>query len=573
MTEDNGTPPRFAGLRRVSTERQEKQGESLSVQWSEIERCARDLGGSVVEWYGGQEHGVPGFEKKEVARLISDAQKKPRPFDAVMVTHADRWSRDNEASRAGLTKFRENGIRFFVGQTDYNLFDPMARLFLGMSAEIGDYQARSGNQRSLMARIHRAKSKNQPTAGNLPFGRTFEKGQWGIDADAQKFVQDAARRYLEGESLAKVAAEYRKKGMNHSTLHKILTKRCGPKWIQQFRSKDFNIDEAVETDVPALLPPETIQAILDKAEANKTYTHGKIKNEYLLSHVIFCEGCGYAMNGQPNPGGRLYYRHASKKRERTCTSKKGWLPAEVVEEAVIRHLFDAFGNPAAVEKAVNAAIPDLDKRREQQERLAELERLVEEEKRVRKKLLKLGTRAGLDEDEAVPQLEESKRLGQEYQQEWENLQAQLSNIPRAEEIKQAASDFVNAFKREGQKRRVRESIPRSLIIMNAEVHAANSAFDQMTFEQKRDLVQRVFSGKTPDGKRMGVYVTWLDGKETRGRKRFRFTIRGHLITRTNCGPLQPSDLDILTNPEYVHAEQQKALVTTCATQRPAPCPL
>src|SRR5262245_2531012 len=115
-------PLRFAALVRVSTEKQEKQGESLRTQTSDNQRTVEHLGDSIVEWYGGQEHATPGYEKKEVDRLLLDARKKR--FDAVIVTDADRWSRDNNKSKEGLEVLRANGIRFFVGVTEYNLFDP-----------------------------------------------------------------------------------------------------------------------------------------------------------------------------------------------------------------------------------------------------------------------------------------------------------------------------------------------------------------------------------------------------------------------------------------------------------------
>jgi DNA invertase Pin-like site-specific DNA recombinase len=101
---------RFAALRRVSTEQQEKVGESLRTQTTQLEKYVAELGGSIVGWYGGQEHATPGHEKKEVQRLLQDAQRKT--FDAVIVTDADRWSRDNAASQAGLEVFRDQGIRW-----------------------------------------------------------------------------------------------------------------------------------------------------------------------------------------------------------------------------------------------------------------------------------------------------------------------------------------------------------------------------------------------------------------------------------------------------------------------------
>src|SRR6266545_8060084 len=105
---------RFAALRRVSTEQQEKVGESLRTQTADIEKVVDDLGGVITGWYGGAESATPGHEKKEVNRLIEDAQKRPRTWDALIVAHPDRWSRDNAFSRAGLEVFREHGVRFFA---------------------------------------------------------------------------------------------------------------------------------------------------------------------------------------------------------------------------------------------------------------------------------------------------------------------------------------------------------------------------------------------------------------------------------------------------------------------------
>ena len=45
---------KFAALIRVSTEKQEKEGESLRTQKTEIENAMKQLGGIVAEWYGGQ---------------------------------------------------------------------------------------------------------------------------------------------------------------------------------------------------------------------------------------------------------------------------------------------------------------------------------------------------------------------------------------------------------------------------------------------------------------------------------------------------------------------------------------
>src|SRR5262249_54894604 len=116
------------------------------------------------EWYGGSEHATPGHEHAEVNRLLSDAAKGK--IDAVHVSHPDRWSRDNAKSKQGLEILRKHKVRFFVGTQEFNLHDPTACLFLGMSAEIGEFQANNQSQKSMKNRIDRAK-EGKPVSGRL----------------------------------------------------------------------------------------------------------------------------------------------------------------------------------------------------------------------------------------------------------------------------------------------------------------------------------------------------------------------------------------------------------------------
>src|SRR5262245_1842947 len=67
---------RFAALVRVSTEKQERQGESLRVQRADCQAAVAALGGRVVAWYGADaaEHATEGWERKELTRLLGDAK-------------------------------------------------------------------------------------------------------------------------------------------------------------------------------------------------------------------------------------------------------------------------------------------------------------------------------------------------------------------------------------------------------------------------------------------------------------------------------------------------------------------
>ena len=316
--------------------------ECIAAEGGDIERSAEALNGKVVAWYGGQEHATPGYEKKELDRLLHDTPRDK--FDGVIVAYADRWSRDNSKSREGLKVFKDHGIRFFVGTSEYDLFNPEHRLMLGMSAEFGEFQASQQKKKSLLSRIERAE-KGWPACGKLPFGRTFDDQtkKWGIIKAKQKMMRDVAKRYLAGESLGNLAKEY---GVNHTSLHKTLMHRCGTEWIQGFHSNELNIHKEVPTTIPALLPPATIRACLQRAERNKTFERGKDKHKYLLGRVVYCDHCGYSMSSQTNHNGSRYYRHRSGI-ECAKQGNKAWVNADDLEAVVFRHLFDCFGNPKA----------------------------------------------------------------------------------------------------------------------------------------------------------------------------------------------------------------------------------
>ena len=168
----NGKVLRFASLIRVSTEKQEQKGESLRTQQRDNERNVELLGGRIIERYGGQEHATEGWERKELLRLTADAVKGN--FDAVIIAYADRWDRGSEDAKEALKVFKQYGIRFFIGTTEYDLSNPDHVLLLDISAVIGKFQAANQNKKSILNRIARAK-RGVPTGGRMPYGRIYDR--------------------------------------------------------------------------------------------------------------------------------------------------------------------------------------------------------------------------------------------------------------------------------------------------------------------------------------------------------------------------------------------------------------
>jgi DNA invertase Pin-like site-specific DNA recombinase len=212
-------PLRFAVLIRVSTEKQKKRGESLRTQETNITNAVATLGDEIVARYGGQEHGTAGWERAELDRLLADAQKQPRPFDAIMVTEPSRWSRDNLKNEIGLDILRKAGVKFFLLTSEKDLHNPDDIMFLRLYSVINAAAAAKQNKNSIENRIHRAE-RGIPTAGSRPRCRIWDKEQekFVLDPEKQEAIQDIAERFLikdTKESLPK------RQGIRHAPLDPV----------------------------------------------------------------------------------------------------------------------------------------------------------------------------------------------------------------------------------------------------------------------------------------------------------------------------------------------------------------
>jgi DNA invertase Pin-like site-specific DNA recombinase len=512
----------------VRTERQEKRGESLLTQLSQMTQAVQSLGGSITENYSGQEHATEGSERELLDNLLTDAQKQRRTFDAVMVADPSRWSRDNVKSETGLDTLKDAGVKFYVLTTEHDLYDPQARLFLSLSTTIGAFQARVQKQKSLLNRIARAK-RGIPTSGDLPYGRTFDRktGTWGVDPQKQAIIAECAARYLKrpkGESLVNLAREY---GIGFSNLYHTLRDKCGDTWACEFKAEDLNICETVLMTVPALLDEDTIKKVRNQLHDNRSRKPhgGKPRHSYLLGGRVFCGHCGYTMTGTYR-WGYTYYRHPH------CGNRYGknadcpirprpLVRADKLEHEVVLKLFDLFGNPAQIERAIRTAVPDCDEVRQDQQRL---QTDLEKTEKAIKRILDLVTKDVIAYEDAAEKLRDLRDRRDSLREQRDRLATALANVPDPEEVRCYVEKVgSNIFVRDDHGNRYLGG--NSL-----------STYAQMTREDDQRLIDAVFSTPLRDGKPAGIYIgpRGADGEWT-------YRIRGNLEFETvlgevmNCG--------------------------------------
>jgi DNA invertase Pin-like site-specific DNA recombinase len=218
------TALRFAILARVSTETQEKEGESLAVQKKILTKCVEMLNGTIVKEYIGSESATSGEKERPILdEMLADSRK--HLFDALMVYDLSRLTRDPIKSKIILAELKKHNIRLYVQTQLYNLDSPETNLVVGLLSEINAFQAAIQVQKSVESKIELAK-KGWHVFGHPPFGRKLEHNDrskapvWIIDPEGLKKAQEIYDYYInQGIYVDKLAQLI---GFSRHTIYHIL---------------------------------------------------------------------------------------------------------------------------------------------------------------------------------------------------------------------------------------------------------------------------------------------------------------------------------------------------------------
>jgi DNA invertase Pin-like site-specific DNA recombinase len=534
MASQNGRKLRYAGYSRTSGERQ-RDNTSIPTQKDDIDRRGGSEGWKFVRHYvdeaksGSKIAGRTAFQQ-----MMKDAAAGH--FDVIVVWDITRFARDGfDILSSARTLKRDFNVDVIDVKGRFDTRDRRRNVNNYVQAGIAEDERLSILERTKRGKIAKARALGSPVGSKRPFGRSWHwedvrktAGHWSILPEKKRLVDDVARRYLAGESMVALALE---KGMSQSHLHRTLLHHCGSSWPQRVREPELNINEVIETKVPPLLDDATIGAIRRRTDAGKTYHRGQLKHRYLLSRFVFCSHCGCAMGGQPNPDGTLYYRHPHKKSHRACRKPMALVNAQRLEQRILLELFDTFGNPQRVQDAIRRTIPNQDQVEADRQRHDQL-------------VLDLG-KIDRQEQNVVDAIADGRLSKETSRRKLEELEARKDQLVGEEKRLAAVLDATpsaGAIKELGQ--RLSDEFHSKLVMMRQDIRRANMCLDDMTWEEKRTLVEMVFGGKTPDGRRCGVYIEWIDGQERHHcrRKQWQFKIEARLaFSSQGTVPAEPLD--------------------------------
>lgn len=379
---------------------------------------------------------------------------------------------------------------------------------------MNEYFALEQSRKSILSRIAKGK-RGVPTAGALPYGRTFDRKTetWGIISDKKDQIVWASEQYLAGISMYQISITL---GMDVSTLWDILKNKCGEKWVCNYRNKRVGICETITFTIPALLPQETIGKIHERCASNKTYTHGQSKNKYLLGRMIFCAHCGTTLYGVKHSKCQLSYYTHSWANSRKCDGPKS-VRADYIEDAIVIQLLNLSNDVAAIERSHTDTFPPKEKIDNLQRNLVTFKEKIANIVKKRKKIINLIADEIFTMDDAKNNLEELRSQEEALTLSVAEISKELRKYPSQQKIKEKSKFVQNVLK---------------TILKNTRATEAN--LNRMTWDEKRKLIQAVFSGKTLEGDRAGVYV------RRTGQGVIEYELRGDLLHHTTSHVLPMS---------------------------------
>ena len=304
-------PTNWAGLVRVSGEKQ-KLNESLALQSTQIELAVKSLGcdpGKIL-WYRGQEHtlsNIAAQERKIFRQLLDDA--KEHKFDALMVAYFDRRGRNKKQNTELHETLKDNGIRFFVLTSEFDVDDPDSELVLDIHSATGQHAAKRTLKASIEARI--SKAEQGFYTGGRVVGRTFDKTTktWTVDADLSRKLTTACKMLDKGGSVKEISD---KVGMSWGHLYKILRHRAGSKITMNLSStvfskwdKDKGNGLTFTFDVPPLVADEDLlKRVIARFDRNREKCRAPrpltnpTRVDFALQGFVRCGHCHYVLSGQ-----------------------------------------------------------------------------------------------------------------------------------------------------------------------------------------------------------------------------------------------------------------------------------
>jgi site-specific DNA recombinase len=472
------SPIKAAGYIRVSTANQAEEGESLTTQKASITTFAKKEEYQLTEIY--EDAGISGGSMKErhaLLKCLQDGQEGQ--FKVLIIHRLSRFGRNANELLNNYKELKSVGIELRSISEHIDFSSTYGEFMLTMLAAVAQLEKDIIRETTHENRIAKGR-RGIPTAGAKPYGRTWDKetGKFVLDEGVADKIREAADKYLQGEKMLDLAKSLK---MTKSNLISKFRYSCGDTWTVRFKGV-----EPMTYKMERILSDEMIEKVLDMVEFNRRNNRTDIVNKYVLSGFLRCDVCKGLLSGftQINKGKEfIYYKHVSQTIS-SCPARP-FLAAEPIERAVFETIFENFGDVLSFEKAIAESMPD-------KKMVDELELKIKnsdkELKRINRELNKLVEIAlhGTLKHQTI-QATEAKLLEEKM---------------KFTDALNADTDLLNSLPKHDIVKAEAEIIRRTLL----KKYRSKEHIQEMTYDEKRELLHWLFDGKDQTGTKYGIYV-------------------------------------------------------------------
>ena len=184
-----------------------------------------------------------------------------------------------------------------------------------------------------------------------------------------------------------------------------------------------------------------------------------------------------------------------RRRKRKCKQLKKRIPADIIEEAVLYQIYSLFGDKEKLDQALLDATPDHKLRPKIEEEIELLKRKLTGIKTKKGNLLDMVADGGCDAEDIKEKMDALKEQEKNLNSHISTNRDLIKSIPSSKELKKRSTFAKNVL------RVIKERKFKSV------EHLAS-----MSWEDRRQLVQTLFTGISKNGEKNGVYIHREDDK-------------------------------------------------------------
>jgi DNA invertase Pin-like site-specific DNA recombinase len=310
------------------------------------------------------------MERPALQQLLADIQGGR--IDIIVVYKVDRLTRSLADFARLVEIFDAQGVSFVSVTQQFNTTSSMGRLTLNVLLSFAQFEREVTGER-IRDKIAASKKKGMWMGGNVPLGYDASERSLAVNPAEAETVRCIFALYRELGCVRRVKEEADRLGLRtkHSTTASG-TERGGRSFsrghIYHLLSNPIYIGEIAHKGQlypgqhPALIDAETWTAVRDQLVTNATNHRRKAdaaEPSLLAGLLTDARGERFTPSHAVKKGRRYrYYVSTALITEAGTDQSQGWrLPAQEIEDAVIRVLADALTSPALLIERFGTAIP------------------------------------------------------------------------------------------------------------------------------------------------------------------------------------------------------------------------